>query len=142
MKRDKEYTFYWEEPKKKRKIKFEEIIQPIEIYFNIPMFEDEIPIEIYEKDEEIIIIARVPGFKKKEISFKISKTSLEILAKKTKENIDNKNNIYSKSYSSKSFHKKISLPFEIDEKKIYSIIEDEGIQIIASNPFYKKKRNV
>ncbi|MBI4894863.1 MAG: Hsp20/alpha crystallin family protein [Candidatus Aenigmarchaeota archaeon] len=142
MKREKEYDFYWEQPKKKRKIRFEEIIQPIEISFNIPMFESDIPVEMYERDEELIIVAKVPGFRKKEISFKITNNSVEILAKKSEEKVDNKSNVYSKSFYSKTFQKKVSLPYEIDSHKTYSIIEDGEIKIIASKTDYKKKKKI
>ncbi|GEM_PF-3715872 len=141
MKINKEYSFYWEEePKKKRKqIRFEDLLKPIEITFNIPQIEPEIHVEMSDTGKELYIIAKLYGFKKKEISAKISKTSVEIIAKKSKEKIESVKNIYSKSSYSKTMHRSFSLPYEIDESKISSIIDDEELKIIAPKLESKKK---
>ncbi|MGP6219979.1 archaeal heat shock protein Hsp14 [Caldiplasma sukawensis] len=71
------------------------------------------PATVYEENGELVVKLDMPGFKKEDISVKVSKNSLEISAER--EPLKNKNIILNQR--PEKIWKTISLPLEISEEE-------------------------
>jgi HSP20 family molecular chaperone IbpA len=70
------------------------------------------PVDIYENGTELVIIADLPGFQKKDIHVNISK---DILTLRAKRDIDNESHTIHFSQRPSRIEKKIPLPYSIPE---------------------------
>ena len=74
-----------------------------------------IKVDVQEKDDEYIVDAEVPGFKKEEISVEITDETLTISAKREEKTEEEKKNYIHKERKYESVSRSLYLPGAVDE---------------------------
>lgn len=145
-KKKKDFTFFWEEPwenirdlqkemQKKMKSAFD-FSEPFTFQFNVPKFFR--GIRLGKTDDEIIVIAELPGFSKEDVQIEVGEDSIHISAeKKTKK----KEESFFEASSSK-IDKKFSLPEKVipDRAKAKMINGVLEIRLARAKPKKKSRR--
>ncbi|MHB1699919.1 MAG: Hsp20 family protein [Acidobacteriaceae bacterium] len=85
------------------------------------------PVEIEEKDRDVIVRAEVPGFEAKELSIQAERDGLSIYGKsEKKKEAEHKGKRYYSEISSSEICRHISLPSNVDPDKVTATL-DKGI---------------
>jgi len=75
------------------------------------------PVDVSERDKEVIIRADLPGYKKEDIDVEAYENKVLISAKKRKEKVEQKENFYRRERSSGELKRGITLPARVDAEK-------------------------
>ncbi|MCP2604951.1 Hsp20/alpha crystallin family protein [Candidatus Aminicenantes bacterium AH-873-B07] len=95
------------------------------------------PVDICEKDEEIIVKIELPGVEKRDIKISITGNKLEIKGRKREPRISNIRFLRLEREYGK-FHRILILPQEVNPDKTQAYLED-GILIIKLNKLIPEK---
>lgn len=108
-------------------------------FFDKPLFESTIPIDMYETETELIIKADLPGIKREQISIEYLDTAITISVKHTEkyEEKNEKKHYYVKKHSLNQASRTVTLPYPILNKNVKATYRDGVLKI--SIP--KQKRN-
>ncbi len=99
-------------------------------------------IDIFEKENEIVILAELPGVKKEEVEVTISDDRLIIKGEiKKPEGIKEENFILNeRSYG--AFTRTVNLPNDIDKSNIKAALKDGILEIVLSRKAEAKPREI
>jgi len=87
-------------------------------------------IDVYEKGNDIIVEAEVPGMDPKDINIEIEDKTLRISGKMEKKEEVKEKNYYRKEIKTGSFERVISLPSEVKEKEVEATMKDGILKIV------------
>lgn len=87
-------------------------------------------INVYEKDNQIILEAEVPGIKEEDLSIEVSEDHLVISGEKKMENEVQEKDYYRIETSFGTFSRTISLPAEIDQEKTEAELKNGILRIV------------
>ena len=87
-------------------------------------------IDVYEKDNNIIVEAEVPGMDPKDIDIEIENNTLRISGKTEKKEEVKEKNYYRKEIRKGAFERVITLPAEVKEDKIEATMKDGILRIV------------
>ncbi len=93
------------------------------------------PVDVLETDEELIVRADLPGFKKDEITVRASEDTLEILARKKEERVEATERFFRAERRKGMARRVITLPTEVDVESAKTKFENGVLEI----RFRKKK---
>jgi len=148
-KKKKDFAFFWEEPVEKAKNAVEESLklEPFEFKFTIPKFPvpemritRPIPVNISTTDQELVIQAELPGFKKDEISLNVTESFVEISAHKKQEKIERTEKLFRQEMSSGSVKRAFTLPDKVDPDNSKAKLEDGLLTILLPKLTIGKKK--
>ena len=90
----------------------------------------EMPIDISETDNEIIVRADLPGFKKDEVSIRATEDSLEIEAEHKEKRIEKNERFYRAERKVGKVFRRIQLPEPVDYENARARMEDGVLTIV------------
>lgn len=96
-----------------------------------------IPVDIYEKDNQLFVEVGLPGLKKEDIKIKIKDDYLIINVAKEEKEEEKKENYYRKEIRRGKFERLIRLPYEVNEKEAKAEFNNGILKI--SFPLEKKE---
>lgn len=99
-----------------------------------------IKLDVQEKDDEYVVEAEVPGFKKEEISIEIADETLTISAKREEKTEEEKKNYIHKERKYESVSRSIYLPGAVDEG-IKAKLNDGMLSIDIPKDKKEKQKN-
>ncbi len=89
-----------------------------------------IEIDMYETDNDVVVEAKVPGYKEEDISVRVEDYILTIEGTASEENEEKKNRKYHiKEMSQQSFSRSISLPTKVNAEKAEASFENGMIKV-------------
>ena len=148
-KKKKDFAFFWEEPVEKAKTAIEESVkfEPLEFKFTIPKFPvtekmitRPIPVNISTTDQELVIQAELPGFKKNEIILNVTESFVEISAHKKQEKIERTEKLFRQELSAGSVKRAFTLPAKVDPDNSKAKFEDGLLTILLPKLTIGKKK--
>jgi len=118
-------------------IKFEPFFRELSRFLDeefIPMIPSirisEPAVDMYEKDNKIIVEVEVPGVDPKDINVEIEDKTLRISGKTEKKEEVKEKDYYRKEIRKGSFERVISLPAEVKEDEVEATMEDGILKIV------------
>jgi Molecular chaperone (small heat shock protein) len=99
-------------------------------------------LDMIDRENEIEIIAELPGVDKKGIEVSIYENSIEISAESKSESEERKENYYCRERECAKFRRKLTLPSEIEPENAKSKYENGILRIILPKKEKKKGRKI
>ena len=99
-------------------------------------------VDMFEKDDGVVIKAELPGMEKKDISIDIKDRVLTVKGERKHENEVKEENYYRKERSYGRFQRSFSLPAEVDSDKIKAEFKDGLLKIEIPMPEEKKPKQI
>ncbi|RLI97619.1 MAG: Hsp20/alpha crystallin family protein [Candidatus Aenigmatarchaeota archaeon] len=142
-KKKRDFTFFWEEPLEdmrsfqreidKRMRSFFDFSEPLTFQFSVPKFFK--GIRFGKTDDEIIVVAELPGFSKEDVNIEVTEDSVHITAeKKSKKHEEG----FFESSSSR-VDRKFSLPEKIIPEKATAKMKNGILEIKLPRAIPEKK---
>lgn len=97
-------------------------------------------IEMYERDNQLVVCADLPGMKKEDIHVEINDEALIIQGERKQEFTDNQEGYQRSERSYGSFYRTIPLPDGIDPEQLKANFQDGVLKITAPLPAQQKQR--
>jgi HSP20 family protein len=151
----RDFKFYWEQPEKKTENKVsrkqvhghegqhEFTLSLPELGFpSINVVISSMPVDIGETDKEVVVAARLPGYKKSEISLNITETSIEITASKKEDHIERGGHSFRRESSAGSQHMQFTLPARVDPDKARAKLEGGVLTVMMPKLDGGKKKRI
>ena len=86
-------------------------------------------IDVIDRDDEVVVRAEVPGYKKEDIEISVSDSSLTIKGEMKTEEKEEKGDYYRCEISQGSFSRVIALPSEVDDSKAKASMKDGMLEL-------------
>ena len=86
-------------------------------------------VDVIDRDDEVVVRAAVPGYKKEEIEVSVSDSTLTIKGETKSEEKEQKGDYYRSEISRGSFLRTISLPAEVDDAKAKAEMKDGMLEL-------------
>ncbi|MDD5082494.1 MAG: Hsp20/alpha crystallin family protein [Dehalococcoidales bacterium] len=86
-------------------------------------------IDVFEKDDKIVVKAELPGMKQEDIDVSIEGNTLTIKGEKKTEKEVKEDNYYRSEFSYGSFFRSIPIPSSVDPNKIEATYEDGVLEV-------------
>lgn len=99
-------------------------------------------VDIYDRDEAIVIKAELPGMEKKDIDIDIEGGILTLKGERSHEEEVKENNYYRKERSFGKFHRAFKLPEDVDPEKIKADFKNGILKIDIPKPEERKPRKI
>jgi HSP20 family protein len=135
---------WWEEFERLEK-EFEKIRKRMEEIARAefrPLKAREFPIDIKEREDELIIEAEIPGIKKENIEINLTENSLSIKAEKKEKKEEKEEGYLHRERSYLSFHRVISLPVAVIPEKAKASYQDGVLRIVVPKKEKKEVKGV
>jgi HSP20 family protein len=97
-------------------------------------------VDVVDRDDEVLVRAAVPGYKKEEIEISVSNSTLTLKGETKSEQKEEKGDYYRCEISQGSFSRMIALPAEVDESKAKASMKD-GMLELTLPKLEKSKRH-
>ena len=97
-------------------------------------------VDVIDRDEEVMVRAEVPGFKKEDIEISVSNSSLTIKGEAKIEEKEEKGDYYRCEISHGAFTRTIALPAQVDDSKAKASMKD-GVLELTLPKVEKSKRH-
>ncbi len=142
----KDFRYFWEEGQKTAVDKIEKA-QKIAKHFLEEPFEfiairQAFPVNISETDQDVIVEAHLPGFKKDEIKIEVTEDAIHIAARKKRVSEQKGKGYYIQEAGSAAVSRSFTLPASVDTKKVEAKLEDGilHVKMVKLHPGKKKRR--
>lgn len=97
-------------------------------------------VDVIDRDDEVVVRAAVPGYKKEDIEISVSNSSLTIKGETKTEEKEEKGDYYRCEISQGSFSRTVALPAEVDDAKAKASMKD-GMLELTLPKLEKSKRH-
>jgi HSP20 family protein len=101
-----------------------------------------IPIDVTQKEDEIVVMASLPGVKPEEIEVSVEDNVLTMKAESSMENVTQESEYLIRERSFGTFYRALRLPDSVDTDKIHSVYEDGVLTIMMHKAEEKKKKQI
>lgn len=104
-------------------------------FFNSPIYSGRyttgVMLDMYEDGDNVVVEAKIPGFKEEEIEISVEDNVLTITGNATEEKVeeDKKKKYYYKEVTKQSFTRSVSIPSKVDAENATAEIKDGMIKI-------------
>jgi HSP20 family protein len=116
-------------------------LRPFGIERSFPELQTAMPsVDVIDRDDEVVVRAAVPGYRKDDIEISVSNSTLTIKGETKKEEKEEKGDYYRCEISQGSFSRMIALPAEVDESKAKASMTD-GMLELTLPKLEKSKRH-
>ena len=99
-------------------------------------------VDIYDKDDHIVIKAEIPGVDKKDITVDIKDRVLTLKGERSSDNEEKKDNFYRRERTFGKFERSFSLPAQVDLDKVKADYKDGILKIEIPKPEGQKPKEV
>jgi len=111
-----------------------------EMRFRFPReFIRTIHVKMYERNNDFILHAELPGFSKDEIKLKVTPTAVDISAEKKKVSIEKGKDFYKAERGMEAARRVFTLPEEVNTENVKAKFENGLLEIILPKKAEKKK---
>jgi len=86
-------------------------------------------VDVIDRDDEVVVRAEVPGYKKEDIEVSVSNSSLTIKGETKTEEKEEKGDYYRCEISHGAFSRTIALPAEVDDAKAKASMKDGVLEL-------------
>lgn len=97
-------------------------------------------VDVIDRDDEVVVRAEVPGYKKEDIEISVSNSSLTIKGEMKTEEKEEKGDYYRCEISHGAFTRTVALPAEVDDSKAKASMKD-GMLELTLPKLEKSKRH-
>jgi len=97
-------------------------------------------VDVIDRDDEVVVRAEVPGYRKEQIDIAVSDNSLTIKGETKTEEKEEKGDYYRSEISHGSFVRTLALPAQVDGDKVKAAMKD-GLLEITLPKVAKSKRH-
>lgn len=101
-----------------------------------------IPIDVTQKEDEIVVMASLPGVKPEEIEVSVEDNVLTMKAESSMENVTEESGYLIRERSFGTFYRALRLPDSVDTDKIHSVYEDGVLTVTMHKAEEKKKKQI
>lgn len=102
--------------------------------------ESQFPVDVMDKDKQIVVRANLPGIDKKNVSIKTTEDALEIKAEQSKEKKEEEGNYFRRERSYGSFYRAIALPKKVEPDKTKAKMTDGILEITLPKKEAEKEK--
>ena len=120
-----------------------------EPFFRTHRFDDELSfglwnpaVDLYEKDDNFVIKAELPGVDKKDITIDLKDRVLTLSGERSYDNEVKEENYYRRERAYGKFQRVFTLPADVDSDKIKAEFKDGVLEIEVPKPEEKKAKQV
>jgi len=99
-------------------------------------------VDVIDRDDEVVVRAEIPGYKKEEIDISVSDRSLTIKGETKKEEKEEKGDYYRAEISRGSFSRSLTLPAEVDGDKVKAAMKDGMLEVTLPKVAKSKRHSV
>ena len=99
-------------------------------------------VDLYEKDDNFVIKAELPGVDKKDITIDLKDRVLTLSGERSYENEVKEENYYRRERSYGKFQRAFTLPADVDSDKIKAEFKDGVLQVEVPKPEEQKPKQV
>jgi len=97
-------------------------------------------VDVIDRDDEVVVRAEVPGYKKEDIEISVSNSSLTIKGEMKTEEKEEKGDYYRCEISHGAFTRTVALPADVDDSKAKASMKD-GMLELTLPKLEKSKRH-
>jgi len=126
--------FWWEDPLEefleeleRMRRRFRRLLRKVEI----PEMYESFPVDVFEENDEIVIKADLPGFKKDEIQVRVLENAIDIKAEKKEEIEEKAEGLYRAERRYGRLRRIIPLPLPVDPENVKAKLENGVLEIRA-----------
>ena len=99
-------------------------------------------VDVIDREDEVVVRAEVPGFKKEDIDISVSGTMLTIKGDTKTEEKEEKGDYYRCEITRGAFTRTLALPAEVDEAKAKAAIKDGVLELTLPKLEKSKRRRI
>jgi HSP20 family protein len=99
-------------------------------------------VDVIDRDDEVVVRAEVPGFRKDDIEVSVSGNMLTIRGETRREVTTEKGDFYRSEISRGAFVRSVSLPAEVDESKAQATMKDGLLELVLPKLEKSKRRTI
>ncbi len=98
-------------------------------------------VDMYETDDELVVIMELPGVRKEDINLNVSPTSVEVSAELTEESEEQVKKYHKKERVIRRYYRNITLPMKVSTENVRAKYEN-GMLVIRFKKEAGEKRRV
>lgn len=99
-------------------------------------------VDVIDRDDEVVVRAEVPGYKKEDIEISVSDSSLTLKGEMKTEEKEEKGDYYRCEISHGAFTRVISLPAEVDDSKAKASMKDGVLELTLPKREKSKRHTI
>jgi len=99
-------------------------------------------VDMFEKDDQVVIKAELPGLEKKDISLDLTNGVLTLKGERKHENEVKEENYYRREMSCGKFIRSFSLPGDVDANKIKAEFQNGLLTVVVPKPEEHKPKQI
>jgi HSP20 family protein len=99
-------------------------------------------VDVIDRDDEVVVRAEAPGFRKEEIEVSVSGNMLTLSGETATEESEEKGNYYRCEISRGAFSRTLALPAEVDESKAKASMKDGMLELTLPKVEKSKRRTI
>jgi len=99
-------------------------------------------VDIYEKENSIVIEAEMPGVAKEDIELDVKGRQLTLSGERKQQNEVKNEHSYRKERRYGRFERSFNLPFEIDAENVQATLNNGVLQLIIEKPAQQQRKQI
>jgi HSP20 family protein len=99
-------------------------------------------VDVVDREDEVVVRAQVPGFKKEDIDISVSGTMLTIKGETKTEEKEEKGDYYRCEITRGAFSRTLPLPAEVDDSKAKAAMQDGVLELTLPKLEKSKRRRI
>jgi HSP20 family protein len=99
-------------------------------------------VDVIDRDNEVLVRAAVPGYKKEEIEVSVSNSTLTLKGETKSEQKEEKGDYHRSEISRGSFLRMIELPAEVDDSKAHASMNDGMLELVLPKLEKAKRHSI
>jgi HSP20 family protein len=99
-------------------------------------------VDVIDRDDEVVVRAEVPGYKKEDIEVSVSDSSLTIKGERKAEQKEEKGDYYRCEISQGAFSRTVALPAEVDDAKAKATMKDGMLELTLPKREKSKRHTI
>jgi HSP20 family protein len=99
-------------------------------------------VDIVDRDDDVLVRAELPGFKKDDIDVSVSGNTLTLKGETESEEHEEKGEYYWREISRGSFLRTIELPAEVDDSKARASMKDGMLELLLPKREKSRRRSI
>ena len=99
-------------------------------------------VDIVDRDDDILVKAEIPGFKKEDIDVSLTDTAITIKGSTSEEKKEEKGDYFRSETMKGSFTRTLALPAEVDGSKATSTFKDGMLEVVVPKHEHARSHKV
>ena len=99
-------------------------------------------VDVIDREDEVLVRAEVPGYKKEDIEVSVSGNTLTLRGETSSEEKEEKGDFYRHEIMRGAFTRTVALPAEVDDSKAKASMKDGVLELHLPKAEKSKRRNI